>query len=125
MRLAAIERQVAQDQRIRDIDQQIRDLYQQRQTLLQKVLQDNQEYQAQVAESQTIMQSFRTSFQRPDTISTGQRFYLHLFLFFSRQLPQILRAGEGEIVQGVLQTVSLQPDHSGETDQVKGIDNIY
>lgn len=72
MRLAGIERQAAQDQRIRDIDQQIRDLYQHRQTLLQKVLQDNQEYQSQVAESQTIMQSFRTSFQRPDTISTGQ-----------------------------------------------------
>ncbi|MCX7705752.1 MAG: hypothetical protein N2115_05790 [bacterium] len=72
MRLATFERQAAQDQRIRDIDQQIRELYQQRQTLLQKVLQDNQEYQSQIAESQTIMQNFRTSFQRPDTGSIGQ-----------------------------------------------------
>lgn len=72
MRLAAIERQAAQDPRIREIDQQIRELNQQRQTLLQKILQDNQEYQAQIAESQTIMESLRTSFQRPDTVSTGQ-----------------------------------------------------
>lgn len=68
MRLAMLERQASQDQRIKEIDQQITELYAQRQALLQKVLQDNQEYQAQIAESQSIMQNFRAGFQRPDTI---------------------------------------------------------
>lgn len=72
MRLAAIERQASQDQRIREIDQQIRDLYQQRQTLVQKTLQENQDYQSLVSESQSIMQSFRASFQGFDsTQQTG------------------------------------------------------
>ncbi len=72
MRLAAIERQAAQDQRIREIDQQIRELQQQRQTLLQTVLKDNQEYQTQIIESQSIMQGFRATFQSSDRPSMGQ-----------------------------------------------------
>ncbi|MCM8788288.1 MAG: hypothetical protein NC907_00690 [Candidatus Omnitrophica bacterium] len=72
MRLAGFERQATQDQRIRDIDQEIRNLYQQRQTLLQKALVDNQEYQSRVAESQSIMQSFGAFFQRPDQSTTTQ-----------------------------------------------------
>jgi predicted RNase H-like nuclease (RuvC/YqgF family) len=67
MRMAMIERNVAsQNEQIREIDQQIRELFQQRQTLLQSVLQENQEYQSQRAESQTIIQSFTGAFQRPD-----------------------------------------------------------
>lgn len=67
MRMAMIERSVAsQNEQIREIDQQIRELFQQRQTLLQSVLQENQEYQSQRAESQTIIQSFTGAFQRPD-----------------------------------------------------------
>lgn len=70
MRLASFERQAAQDQRIRDIDQEIRNLYQQRQSLLQEVLQDNQDYQSQIAESQSIIQGFRAFFQRSEPAST-------------------------------------------------------
>jgi len=67
MRMAMIERNVAsQNEQIREIDQQIRELFQQRQTLLQSVLQENQEYQSQRAESQTIIQSFTGAFQRPE-----------------------------------------------------------
>jgi len=69
MRLASFERQAAQDPKIREIDRQIRELQQQRQTLLQTVLKDNQEYQSQNAESQSIMQGFRASFS--STVSPG------------------------------------------------------
>jgi len=73
MQMSMIERRAAsQDEQIKQIDQQVRELTQQKQLLLQTVLQDNQEYQSQAAESQSIMQSFRADFQRPGSTSTGQ-----------------------------------------------------
>ncbi|MGB9642776.1 MAG: hypothetical protein ACP5JO_02780 [Candidatus Ratteibacteria bacterium] len=73
MQMAAIERRVAfQDEQIRQIDQEIRQLQQQRYSLLQTALQDNQEYQSQRAESQTIMQSFAGAFQRDGSVPVFQ-----------------------------------------------------
>jgi len=73
MQMAAIERRIAfQDDQIRQIDQEIRKLQQQRYSLLQTALQDNQEYQSQRAEIQTIMQSFTGSFQRNTSVPAFQ-----------------------------------------------------
>jgi len=98
MRMAMIERNVAsQNEQIKEIDQQIRELSQQRQTLLQAVLQENQEYQSQKAESQTIIQSFTGSFQRPESTVTSQPSTQQDSSGFSR--PGWRRQSDGESTQ--------------------------
>lgn len=73
MQMSMIERRASsQDQQIKQIEQQIKELMQQKQTLLQTALQNNQEYQNQRQQMQTIIQQFtgrsimnQSSFSQP------------------------------------------------------------